>query len=252
MCFPSLDGRLSAQSQAIPILAYHRFDPAAPGPTAVRTSTFESQLEWLDDHHYKVLSLHSAIEKLHGQGDQSPVAATVAITVDDGHRSVYTEMFPLLLKHRVPVTLFIYPSAISNASYALTWDQIREMQTSGLVDVQSHTFWHPHFHKERKRLSDAQYEAFVAVQLKRSKEVLQNRLHIPVDMLAWPYGIHDPYLEEAALRAGYQAAFAYQGGSAHVGCELFAIPRIPVSDQDTGARFSQLLLESRPVGQKER
>jgi peptidoglycan/xylan/chitin deacetylase (PgdA/CDA1 family) len=44
----------------------------------------------------------------------------VAITVDDGHLSVYTELYPLILKHRPPVTLFIYPSAISNASYALT------------------------------------------------------------------------------------------------------------------------------------
>ncbi|WP_202925576.1 putative glycoside hydrolase [Edaphobacter sp. 12200R-103] len=28
----------------------------------------------------------------------------------------------MILKHHAPVTLFIYPSAISNASYALTWE----------------------------------------------------------------------------------------------------------------------------------
>ena len=39
------------------------------------------------------------------------------------------------------------------------------------------------------------------------------------------------------------AAFAYSGGAAHPGVNLFAIPRIPVSDQDSGARFAALLRE---------
>jgi len=238
-------------AQAIPILVYHRFDPTVPGPTTVRTSVFESQLAWLEGHHYLVLPLHSVIERL--RTDSSATGApAAAITVDDGHRSVYTEMFLLILKHRVPVTLFIYPSAISSASYALTWEQIRQMQASGLVEVQSHTYWHPNFHKERARLSDAEYKAFVAVQLARSKEVLQNRLGIRVVALAWPFGIHDLYLEEAARRAGYETAFAYEGGPAHVGCDMLAIPRISVSDSDTGPRFSLLLVEPRTTDRKER
>jgi peptidoglycan/xylan/chitin deacetylase (PgdA/CDA1 family) len=249
-CLTLLHGRLLLQAQAIPILAYHRFDPSMPGPTTVRTSAFESQLKWLDDHHYQVLPLHSAIDKLRGRGDHPPALAVV-ITVDDGHRSVYTEMFPLLLKHHIPVTLFIYPSAISNASYALTWEQIRQMQKSSLVDIQSHTFWHPNFHRERARLSDAEYKAFVSVQLTRSRKILQDRLGQPVNALAWPYGIYDPYLEEAARQTGYEAAFAYEGGPARAGCDMFAIPRIPVSDGDTGARFSELLIESRTAGKKE-
>jgi hypothetical protein len=36
------------QAQAVPILVYHRFDPAVPGPTTVRTAIFESQLAWLE------------------------------------------------------------------------------------------------------------------------------------------------------------------------------------------------------------
>jgi peptidoglycan/xylan/chitin deacetylase (PgdA/CDA1 family) len=33
---------------------------------------------------------------------------SVVITVDDGHRSVYTHMFPLVKQYRVPVTLFVH------------------------------------------------------------------------------------------------------------------------------------------------
>jgi len=228
-----------AGGQTIAILVYHRFDPASPGPTTVRTTVFESQLTWLEQHHFRVLPLHAAFDILHNRREtHDPM---VAITVDDGHRSVYTEMFPLILKRRIPVTLFIYPSAISNAPYALTWQQLQEMQASGLVEVQSHTYWHPNFRKERARLAAPQYTAFVRVQLERSRQVLESRLRIKIDALAWPFGIYDLQLEAEAGEVGYQAAFAYGGGPARAGCNEFAIPRISVSDHDTGLRFGRLL-----------
>jgi peptidoglycan/xylan/chitin deacetylase (PgdA/CDA1 family) len=55
---------------------------------------------------------------------QAPQPHSVVITVDDGHISVYRDVFPLVRKCRIPVTLFIYPSAISNAPYAMTWVQL--------------------------------------------------------------------------------------------------------------------------------
>lgn len=128
---------VASVGQGIPILVYHRFDSTAIVPTAVRTAVFESQLTWLEGHHYRVLRLHAAIDELRSQREAHETA--VALTVDDGHRAVYTEMFPVIVKYHVPVTLFIYPSAISNASYALTWEQIKKMQASGLVDVESQT-----------------------------------------------------------------------------------------------------------------
>lgn len=249
VCLLLVFGGSAIKGQEIPILVYHRFDPAMPGLTTIRTSTLESQLEWLEDHHYQILSLHAVTDRLRGMGDRAN-ARMVAITVDDGHRSVYTEMFPIILKHRVPVTLFIYPSAISKASYALTWEQIREMERSGLVDVQSHTLWHPNFLKERARLSNAEYAAFVDKQLTDSKTVISSRLGGQVDSLAWPFGIHDSYLEDAAKRAGYRTAFAFSGGPARVGCNMLAIPRIPVSDNDTGPTFDRLLMDSRRNGRE--
>ncbi len=235
---------VASMGQGIPILVYHRFDPTKPVPTAVRTPVFESQLAWLEGHHYRILSLHAAIDELRSQREAHEPA--VVLTIDDGHRSVYTEMFPVIVKYHVPVTLFIYPSAISNASYALTWDQIKKMQASGLVDVESHTYWHPNFRRERERLSPADYAALVKWQLERSRQVLESRLGVKVDALAWPYGIYDRDLEEAARNSGYAAAFAYDGGLARAGCDLYAIPRIPVSDSDTGERFSRLMTHPAP------
>lgn len=226
--------------EPIPILAYHRFDPTTPGPTTVTTRVFEQQLAWLAAHHYRIARLRAVVDGL--RGTAPPMASPAAvITIDDGHRSVYTELFPIIRRERIPVTLFIYPSAISHASYALTWAEIKEMLASGLVTVQSHTYWHPDFRKERARRTPADYQAFVDLQLTRSKSVLESRLGIKVDMLAWPFGIDDHELEAAAARAGYVAAFAYEGGLARPGTDLFALPRIPVSNAARGASFGALL-----------
>ena len=234
------DAQRAAQAP-IGILAYHRFDPTTPGPTTVTNGAFERQLEWLVEHHYKFVPLRAVVDGLTGKAPPV-VEPAVAITADDGHRSVYTEMFPIIKKRHIPVTLFIYPSAISNASYALTWDQLKEMHNSGLVDVESHTYWHPDFRKERARQSPEEYRAFVDNQLTRSKSVLEDKLGITVDMLAWPYGIVDPELEAAAKRAGYVVAFGFGGGATMPrGDDLFALPRVPMSDAVQGASLDALL-----------
>ena len=80
---------LTAGAQAIPILVYHRFNPDVSGPTTVRTSTFESQLEWLADHHYRVLPLHAAIDRLRANSGGTGSLA-VTITVDAESRSLET------------------------------------------------------------------------------------------------------------------------------------------------------------------
>jgi hypothetical protein len=56
-----------------------------------------------------------------------------SFSASKGHESVYTQAYPLLKRCHVPVTLFIYPSAISNASYALTWSQLRKGRESGPI-----------------------------------------------------------------------------------------------------------------------
>jgi len=228
-----------AADPGVPILLYHRFHPTVPGSTTVTTPAFEEQLGWLAEHHYKVEPLASIVAALRGGAALDPM--TVAITVDDGRRSQYTEMFPIVLRYKVPVTLFIYTDAISYEPDALTWDEIEEMLKSGLVDVQSHTCSHPDFDKERARRSAADYESFVASELAQSKKTLEERLKRPVEFLAWPYGIHDRDLERAAAAAGYSAAFAVEDHLARADGDLFAIPRLVVSDWDRGERFDKLL-----------
>jgi peptidoglycan/xylan/chitin deacetylase (PgdA/CDA1 family) len=172
------------------------------------------------------------------------------MTADDAHISVYTTALPLVKKYRIPMTLFVYPSAVSNASYAMTWDQLRELKATGLFDFQSHTYWHPNFNKEKKRLPPAEFEKLVDMQLKKSKAKLEKELNVRVNMLAWPFGIHDPWLMEKAAEAGYAAAFTIEGHASGREDHPMAIPRYLMADSDRGRAFGRILHGSICAGKK--
>jgi len=193
----------------------------------------------LRENGYTVVPLRDIVSFVMGHGQLPP--HTVAITVDDGHRTVFCEMRPIVQRYRIPVTLFIYPSAISNAPYAMTWAQLQELEATGLFEIQSHTYWHPNFRVEKLRHSAGDYRELTAWQLSKSREVLEDRLGGNIDLLAWPYGIYDDELISAARKAGYVAAFTLDRREATRKDNPMAIPRLIVSDNDRGKAFEVLL-----------
>jgi len=223
-----------------PILLYHRFGPTPVDSMTVTPATFASHLDYLKSKGYVVIPLRQIVESRLRNGIVLP-DKSAAVVVDDGHISVFREMLPIVKKYKIPVTLFIYPSAISNASYAMTWDQLRELRKTGFFDIQSHTYWHPNFKNERKRLSAPEYEKFVAMQLVKPRTRLEKEFGTRVDLLAWPFGIYDEYLMAKAREAGYVAAFTIEGDREHQFDNPMKIPRYLLSEADKGKRFERIL-----------
>jgi peptidoglycan/xylan/chitin deacetylase (PgdA/CDA1 family) len=166
---------------------------------------------------------------------------SVVIVEDDAHKSVYSDMLPVIRKYGYPVTIFTYPSAISNAKYAMTWEQLRELKKTGLFDIQSHTYWHPNFKKERNKLTGPALDQLVMTQLLKSKARLETELGIHVDMLAWPFGIYDDYLIGKAAEAGYVATFTIDRRHATASDPVMKLPRYLLVNADSGKAFAQLL-----------
>lgn len=210
------------------ILVYHRFGPQVADSMTTRTEVFVAQLAALRRAGYTIVPLATVVDGLAGRVPLPPRA--VAITVDDGHRTVYTDLLPIIRREHLPITLFIYPSAISSASYAMNWAQLQELLATGSVHVQSHTWWHPDFRVERRRLDAEAYRQFVRQQLGKPRQVLQSRLGVKADYLAWPFGIHDAGLEAAAKAAGYQAAFILDERHATSRDSPLALPRYLIVD----------------------
>lgn len=216
----------------IPILLYHRFGPVVSDSMTVTTSTFESHLRYLRDQGYTIIPLRHLVDYYYQKRPSLP-SRSLVITADDGHKSVYSEMFPLIKRYHFPVTLFLYPSAISNASYATTWSQLREMKEIGLLDFQSHTFWHPNFKEERKRLNPSEYEKFIEKQLKLSEDRLKKELNVEVDMLAWPFGIYDEWLIKKVTERGYVAGFTIERRHTNPSDNRMALPRYLIVQSDS-------------------
>lgn len=228
---------------AVSVLVYHRFGPVVADSMTVTTSVFASHLKMIQEAGFTVIPLRRLVDALQGQGDPLP-SRSVVITVDDGHLSVYTEMYPLIRKAGIPVTLFIYPSAISNASYAMSWEQLKELQDTGKFDIQSHTYWHPNFKQDRKRLSAAEFDESVNMQLNKSKAKLEQKMGTEVNLLAWPFGIFDEQLVSKAAEAGYRAAFSIERRPVAVGDRLLSLPRFLINDADRGENYLRILTGS--------
>ncbi len=233
-------GASEPANHAVLILDYHRFNTFRADSMTVRLSVFEFELRTMQERGYHFIPLARYVAYRMGKA-AAPPPLSVVITMDDGHESVYTYARPIIEKYRIPVTLFIYPSAISNASYAMTWKQLRALKATGLFDIQSHTYWHPNFDVQKKLLTPAQYDKYVDFQLRRSKQVLDKKLGINVTMLAWPFGIYDEELIRKAKDAGYTAAFALNGRHAGDADNIMAISRYLVTDRDNGRLFEEIL-----------
>ncbi len=206
----------------------------------VTTPVFESHLKYLKENGYTVIPLRTLVD-WYLKKAPAPPPKSVVIVEDDGHKTVYSDMLPLARKYQVPVTIFVYPSAISNASYALTWEQLRELKKSGLFDIQSHSYWHPDFKRESKRLKPAEYAKLVDWQLRRSREKLEKELGGPVDLLAWPFGIYDEYLLGRATAAGYIGALTIERHPAGPGDSVMKLPRYLLVNGDQGKAFTRIL-----------
>jgi peptidoglycan/xylan/chitin deacetylase (PgdA/CDA1 family) len=208
----------------------------------ITTPVFISHLEYLRSHGYTIIPLRMLVNAYLHKGPPPP-SRSVVITVDDGHKSVYTDMLAVVKKYHIPVTLFIYPSAIGNASYALTWDQLRSLQKTGLFDIQSHSYWHPNFKVEHRRLSADAYEKFVDTQFIKSKAKLEKECGTKVDMMAWPFGIYDDFLISRLIKAGYVAGFTIEAHRATQADSIMKLPRFLLTNANQGKAFEWIFRE---------
>ncbi len=213
----------------IPIILYHNFNPKVPGSMTVTPQKFEANLKLLKDHGFTFIPLKEAVEYLQGKRILLP-AKPIVVTADDGWESVYTYMYPIAKKLNIPVTLFIYPGSISNEKNFMSWDQLKELKNTGLFDIQSHTYSHPNFKIMKRKLSPAAYEQYVKKELSISKKILEDKLGGKINLLAWPFGIYNSYLENQAEEAGYVMAFTIGYHTANRNFKSMEQPRFMIVD----------------------
>jgi peptidoglycan/xylan/chitin deacetylase (PgdA/CDA1 family) len=210
------------------ILCYHSVEPDWESPLAVEPDAFASQAAWLRRRR-RVLPVAEALQRLDARG-RLPRGETV-LTFDDGFAGVFDHAFPVLLRHRLPATMFLVAQTLTAEGRPVDWvrtppgkplrtltrDQVLEMQDAG-VDFQSHSWAH-------HDLIDLTVAECVR-DLRESRELLSELLGRPVRLLAYPRGLHDSRVRDAAARAGYTHAFALPERAEQV--DAYAIPRVGI------------------------
>ena len=159
----------------IPILMYHLCMDKIPeglGGMAVTPKRLEEHIKALLQAGYTPIHFKEYYDFI-TYGEPLPLKPII-LTFDDGYENNYTEAFPILKKYEVKATIFINPYTVDNemGEYShLDWEQMKEMEESGLVSIQSHGYKHENINS----LSNEKLEASVKKGFERIEDELGQR-----------------------------------------------------------------------------
>ncbi len=154
--------------------------------------------------HFSPISLRSYYEYVMcDDGSVTIPDNPIIVTFDDGYLSNYEIAFPILKELEIPATIFVVTDTVGeiagggkvNNSH-FSWEQAREMEESGLIEIQSHTVNH-------KRMTSLDVNEMIR-QIRKSKYDIERNLGRECDMIAYPYGDYNQTIKDAARAAGYK------------------------------------------------
>ena len=229
------------ESDGVPILVYHQVNDIDKDQMTVTVEDFDAQMKYLIDNGYNIITPEELIDAWDSPAntdnlnldavDASDDAASkiinlppkpIIITFDDGYADIYKNVYPILQKYNIKVTLFAITDYINLYPNYLTWAQARELQSSGLVDIESHTL--SHFNLIDARLSNNE----LWNQIYGSKQAIEWYLKKPVKFIAYPGGLYTREVEAMTQEIGYKGAFTVDYALSHREPQHFVLPRIAV------------------------
>lgn len=211
-----------AANMRVPILTYH-FIGNNPNPKdtarndlSVTPDKFEAQMDYLAKNGYAPITLDTLYGIYNGQ--TSAPAKAVVLTFDDGYIDFYINAFPILRRFNFHAVSFI-PTGLVGKSYYMSWDQIRQIHSSGLITFEAHSVNHVN-------LAGLSYIK-VLKELQDSKNILQSQTGYPVNFIAYPYGVSNKTVQQAVRAAGYVGGVGTWFGK--VSGPSINMPRIKIS-----------------------
>jgi peptidoglycan/xylan/chitin deacetylase (PgdA/CDA1 family) len=207
---------------------------------AVTTDRLVSFFEWLKGNGWNAISLDDIVRARSGEKPLPP--KPILITFDDGYRSFYTRVYPLILAYRIPVVSALVGSwmeasmeetvlynniQVPRAKF-ISWDEAREMQKSGLVEFASHSdsmHLEVQGNPQGNRLPSATTRGFslqegyessevfngrLKADLERSRKLLEKELGNSPRVLVWPFGRYTGNGQNMAKSLGFEFAMTLQ------------------------------------------
>ena len=231
-----------ASDISIPVLMYHSVsnEPETEAHPYFWVNTtperFETQMRFLKENHYDVISLSRAVELLQGSrsrnGDYHPC---VVLTFDDGFRDFLLNAFPVLQKFGFTATVFLPTGYIGDSSLKmdgrehLSWDEILQLHRQG-ISFGSHTVSHPQL--KGLNMKDILFE------IRHSKEMMESKMGVPVESFSYPFAFPEEdreltdRLTDNLTSCGYKYGVSTRIGRASSKDPVFFLKRLPVNSRD--------------------
>lgn len=199
----------------IPIVMYHAVleDERRHGSYVISPAELENDMIWLSRHGYTTVLLSDIIA--YEKGEKELPEKPVVLTFDDGYYNNYLYAFPLAKAHKAKFVLspivhytdLYTETGEHNAYYShVTWEQLKEMADSGLVEVQNHSF---DLHQEglgvKKRRGEtvAQYEQRLREDLGQAQREIEEHVGTAPNTLVYPFGAVSRETPEIAKKLGF-------------------------------------------------
>lgn len=253
------------------VLAYHDVedDAADQRYLSVRTSALNEQIAWLLHNGYNAISVQDILDAHNGIKTLPPKA--FLLSFDDGYSSFYTRVWPLLEAWKVPALWAPVGSWVDTpANQAVnfgglitprerfaTWDNVRELSRSPLVEIGSHT-WASHYgipanpqgsrepavanrfydSKTGRYETDAQFSQRIGEDVRKVTDKITRVTGKAPRAWVWPYGAASGTSLAIAKKQGYQLAFTLEDGLADVR-QLDSIPRLLIAGNPSIKSFAR-------------
>lgn len=224
----------------LPVLMYHNVTPDTSlvekdATVHITPQRLEEHFETLKSAGYNAVSMEEYM--LYREGRGTLPRNPVIITFDDGYTSNYEYAYPLLKKYDMKAIIFIIASRVGaeNTEFPhFTWQQAIEMENSGLVEIESHSYTHPDF----STLSYAE----TLVEMRLAKYVIEKNMKKECRFFAYPYGKMNITSTSVAAGAGYKAVCVGRETMADASGEnMFELPRFTIRGDYSGEDVIELI-----------
>ncbi|MFM8845803.1 MAG: poly-beta-1,6-N-acetyl-D-glucosamine N-deacetylase PgaB [Gammaproteobacteria bacterium] len=273
------------EQQPLAILAYHEVTDRSSAlipDYSVDPTTFVRHIDWLLNNGYHFVTVDQVMAARAGRA--SLPHRPVLLTFDDGYTSVYEHAWPILRMLGIPAVIAVVTRWQEESStvdfggkavprkHFMTWEQLREMQVTGLVEIASHSH---DLHRgilgnpggsmqaaATTRLydsgrdqyeSESAYRARIDSDLRRANKIIRQRVGKSPRVMVWPYGRFNGTAAEVAAAAGMTIGLTLDDGANDASVPPFGLRRILIeSKTNIGELRYQLRVRASGVTENDR
>ena len=222
----------------LPVLMYHHMVPDGQdcNDMTVTPGKFRSDLETV-----LAMGYTPVLPRELAAGDALP-EKPILITFDDGYRSNYDLVYPILREYGVKacISIIVLMPDLPTDNFC-TWNQLREMTASGLVEIGSHSHYLHNLGdlggnfvpdgingiQRDPEETDEEFQVRVLDDIQKSYDLITQEVG-EVTFFAYPFGVTEPDAEDL-INELFPVTVVTKNGTADLRKGLHQMPRMTVT-----------------------